>query len=362
MRRRILTCLIGCGPLLFILSACSSAERIAGFLGLNQASQKPATGVDYATFARGMRPVPGNPDSHLCLARYYQDRGKHREALAEFEKTLAMDPGCAKALGAMGVSYDYLKEFQRASECYRAALRIDPNAAGVYNNMGQSLLLQGSYVSAVEAFKRAAALDGANPRIHNNLGRAHALAGRCDLAIAEFEQGGKGISAEAALSRVLREAEGQPPSKETTAAAEEDGAKGFAARVARRLQERSGGEASRETSTAATAPKTENVAAICVEVSNGNGINHLAENVGGYLRKKGFRVTRVTNAEKFDVAGTCIYYEKNHAQAANLLAGQIPVVSKIRAVPALDVSRVKLKLVLGADMVRYRKEFIGGRS
>ena len=115
--------------------------------------------------------------------------------------------------------------------------------------------------------------------------------------------------------------------------------------------------------TAAEAPQTGGIpAGVCVEVSNGNGINHMARDVGDYLRKKGFRVSRVTNAGKFDVAGTCIYYEKDHAQAANLLAGQMPVVKKKEEVARLDVRQIKVKLLLGADMIRYKKKFTEGRS
>ncbi len=363
LNRKTFKVLIGCGALLLTLSSCSSVEHIAGLLGLRHTNEAAEREENYATFARTARPVQGNPEAHYCLARYYQDRGKHRAALAELEKTIAIDPASAKAFSAMGVSYDYLKEFGRASECYHAALRLDPNAADVYNNMGQSLLVQGNYISAAEAFKKAAALDGASPRIHNNLGRAYAMAGRYDLAIEEFEQAGKGVSAESTLAGVLHEAERQPPSEETTATAAEDGTKRFVARVAGFLQQRSAGETSREANMAAEAPQTGGIpAGVCVEVSNGNGINHMARDVGDYLRKKGFRVSRVTNAGKFDVVGTCIYYEKDQAQAANLLAGQVPVVKKKEEVARLDVRQIKVKLLLGADMIRYKKKFTEGRS
>ena len=366
MNRTMLKGFVGCGALFLTLSACTSAKEIAGFLGIRNTSEKPAPEESYTTFLQTIRPTRGNPDSHYYLARYYQDRGNHREALIEFEKTIAIDPGYVKALNAMGVSYDYLKEFGRASECYRAALKLDPNAAYVYNNMGQSLLLQGNYISAIEAIKKASALEGTNPRIHNNLGRAYARAGRYDLAIAEFEQGGRNVPAESALARVLHEAEGQPPAREVTTAAAGDGTNGFVTRVSKFLQERWEGDVRHETTTLAKVPQepsAEGIAAdVCVEVSNGNGVDGMARNVGDYLRKKGFRVTRVTNAGRFDVAGTRIYYEKDHAQAANLLAGQMPDVGKIEEVPRLDVPRIKVKLLLGKDMIRYRREFAEGRS
>jgi tetratricopeptide (TPR) repeat protein len=366
MNRTILKGFVGCGALFIALSACTSVKEIAGFLGIRNTSEKAAPEERYMTFLRTIRPARGNPDSHYYLARYYQDRGNHREALIGFEKTIAIDPGHVKALNAMGVSYDYLKQFGRASECYRAALKLDPNAAYVYNNMGQSLFLQGNYVSAIEAMKKASALEGTNPRIHNNLGRAYAGAGRYDLAMAEFDQGGRNVPADSTLDRALHEAEGQPPAREATAAAAGDGTNGFAARVSRFLRERSAADVRHRAATLAKVwqePSKEGITAgVCVEVSNGNGVDGMARNVGDYLRKKGFRVTRVTNAGRFDVAGTRIYYEKDHAQTANLLAGQMPDVGKIEEVPRLGAPRIKVKLLLGKDMIRYGREFAEGRS
>ena len=167
-----------------------------------------------ATFARTMRPVKGNPDSHYLLARYYQERGKHWEAITEFEKTLAIDPDNFKVLNAMGVSYDFLKEFERASECYQAALKLNPESANIYyNNIGQSLLLQGKYVPAIEAFRKAAAYDEDFPdaRVHNNLGKAFIMTGQYDLALAEFEKSKGSVSAKSLLDRVMLAAERQLP-------------------------------------------------------------------------------------------------------------------------------------------------------
>jgi hypothetical protein len=39
---------------------------------------------NYSTFAKTMRPTKGTFDSHYYLLTYYQERGKHQEAIIEF--------------------------------------------------------------------------------------------------------------------------------------------------------------------------------------------------------------------------------------------------------------------------------------
>lgn len=360
MNRKILRGFVCCGALVFTISACATVKNVAGFFGILNTSKEQGMEKNISIFARTIRPVRGNPDSHYNLARYYQERRNHGEAIVEFKKTLAIDPGNVKALNALGVSYDCLKEFELAAECYQAALKLCPNSAYIYNNMGQSLILQGKYIQAIEAFKKAAAYDKdfTDVRIHNNLGRVYAMIGQYDLALAEFERGSKGVSADFVLDRVLRAVGGQPPVPETLAAVSGDEVKAFSARVSKFLQERSLDSVRHEIVTASPAPQeqpTVDVIAenVCVEVSNGNGVEMMARNMRDYLNKKGFRVSRVTNGIK--MAQTHIYYEKGHAQEAKVLAGQMPVVVKIKEMSSLDVPRIKVRLLLGKDMVRHMR-------
>lgn len=357
MSRKIFKSFIcGCA-LVCAISACATVKNFTGFFGFMNMGRKQVTEKNLTTFAHTIRPVSGNPESHYLLARYYQERGNHSEAIIEFEKTLAIDPGNVKALNAMGVSYDYLKEFERASGCYQAALKLDPDSAGIYyNNMGQSLLLQGKYMPAIEAFKKAAACDKdfPNTRIHNNLGRAYALAGRYDLAVAEFERISGIISAEALLDRILLTAEKPPPDSVAMAATAEEETKTFIARVSRFLQERAENNVRDKNMMSAQAPQKppnpELAADVCVEVQNGNGVDFSARNMRDSLIQKGIRVTRVTDG--IHVQQTCIYYEKGYAEEAKALAGQIPVVAKLKEVQSLEPPRIKLRLLLGKDMVR----------
>jgi tetratricopeptide (TPR) repeat protein len=225
---------------IFTLAGCATMKNSASFFGTLNIGRYWSERTLQSFFDK-VRPARGNSEAHYLLARYYQQRGKHAEAIAEFEKVLAIEPGHAKALNAMGVSYDHLKDFTRAFDCYQAALILDPDSANIYyNNMGQSLLMQGKFIPSIESFKMAAAYDEdfPDPRVHNNLGRAYAMIGYLELALAEFELAGGREYAEQTLGRILAGIEQHRPQTAAMAVTDRDSAtKEFYARVFQYLRE-----------------------------------------------------------------------------------------------------------------------------
>jgi tetratricopeptide (TPR) repeat protein len=334
-------------------------------------------------------------------------------------------------LNAMGVSYDYIKEFDKASRCYEAALRLDPESANVYfNNMGQSLFEQGKYDQAIEVFKKAASYDEDYPdsRIHNNLGRAYTMIKRYDLAMTEFEKGSGKASAESVLNRVLdiagenfsgtdkvasvREDEIKefeemvkkfnrnshvnekqllatgtvdvaavdkpkplpvtfanigPVSHEKTKTlpasgnadlSKVDENKAFSARVSDFLQNRNIAKNNIHNEYVASvesqkAQKASGAANVCVEVLNGNGVKLSASNMRDSLIRQGFRVTRVSDG--INVMKTYIYYATAYDDAAKMLDKEIPVDVTLKEVASLEVLRIKLRLLLGKNMVNHTR-------
>jgi tetratricopeptide (TPR) repeat protein len=91
-----------------------------------------------------------------------------------------------------------------------------------------------------------------------------------------------------------------------------------------------------------------------IEISNGNGVRHMARNVGIYLNPKGFRTTRLTNADHFNYPETKIYYKKGYRQAALRLAEEIPGRQEDANVIELDqIKRRAIKVLIGKDIVPF---------
>ena len=418
----ICLCLAG-GSFLFFIISCSTIlspgeTKIAGFVS-------------------NVRPARGNPDSHYLLAGYYQERGRHKEAIEEFKKVLLIDPGYVKAYNGMGVSYDMLGDFPRAIECYNYALKLDPNVGYVYNNLGYSYLLQGNLDDAITALTRAIVVNDQDKRFHNNLGLAYAEKGQYDLALAEFKLASdeakahynmaqlyfkKGLFEEAkshyamalkinpsltivrtglkaadALARIFEpipnkaepkrlvipdqpivrtaEMEKPVPSDQSATVNSESGKEvvynpstdegSETNQLASRVQPPM--PIDKEEQTVSIDQGTEikqltSLKNVGIEISNGNGARRMAKKVGDYLKERGLKVTRLTNANHFRHSGTKIIYQKEYDKAAEQVAEHLPVYRAKEEIERFDRPNIRVKILIGKDLVPHHKIFENGKT
>jgi len=101
---------------------------------------------------------------------------------------------------------------------------------------------------------------------------------------------------------------------------------------------------------------------MAIEISNGNGVNKMARMVGDYLKGKGFRVTRLTNAAHFNHADTKIFYQKEYHDGADQVAEQLPVFRSKGETENFDRANIKIKILIGKDLVPYYKLFQNGKK
>ena len=90
-----------------------------------------------------------------------------------------------------------------------------------------------------------------------------------------------------------------------------------------------------------------------IEVSNGNGVNGMASRVANYLRKKGFKVSRLNNANSFNHVTTKIFYYNGHLQDVHRLLQEIP--AQLDAKNIIELQRLgnRIKILIGKDMIPY---------
>lgn len=402
------------GSLLVFATSCSTMRTIwswpKSFFEGTKANHKDK---EVAQFLSTVRPSQGNPDSHYLLACYYQERGNHQQAIEEFEKVLLIDPGYFKAYNGMGISYDLLGNFPGAVEAYEAALLLNPSLDFVQNNLGYSLFLQGDLDKAIAAFKKAIALNEREQRFHNNLGLAYAEKGQFDLAMAEFKLGGDeakahynlaqfyykkgwygeakshyaqalklnpsstiiktGLEATGSLASIFqpatRKAKAEGPVVPAPATSQEIRKQESETAVSLRpttlgeekivrdspqvlIHTVTGLEETKETLKPNNSPKP-----VGIEISNGNGVNRMAGRVGNYLQQRGLKVVRFTNADRFNYAGTKIFYQKGHHESAKRVAEQFPALQNMEELKKLDRSNIQIKVLIGRDLIPHNKLF-----
>jgi Flp pilus assembly protein TadD len=380
--------LFGVTFLIFMMS-CSSTQNILGWPKSYDSRDNKIFG-----FLSNVRPHQGNPDSHYLLACYYQERGRHKEALEEFRKVLLIDPGYVKAYNGMGVSYDLLGDFSKAIEYYHITLELDTNLDYVYNNLGYSYLLQGNIDEAIVALKKAIDLNDKDKRFHSNLGLAYGEKGEFELALGELKIANiandeadvhydmaqlyfkKGLFDEArshygmalkqnpsltivrtglkAADALVRIFEPIPVKVEPNQLIVPDQPKD--------AEETRSPEKEASTVSTKTPFETSQNGKLAIEISNGNGVNKMARMVGDYLEGRGFRVTRLTNAAYFNHTKTKIFYRKEYHDAADQVAEQLPVFQSKEETEGFDRANIAMKILIGKDLVPYYKLFENGKK
>ena len=398
--------------LLFTFSSCSTAYFLTnrGRSDINRTQRYNITEKDLTQFTSSLRPRKQDLDALYRQACHFQRLNKHKYALQVLEELILAEPAHFKAYNALGISYDRLGDHLRAIEAYKMALRLKPDLAYVQNNLGYSYLLQGNLEAAMHAFNKAIDLDGGNARYHNNLGLAYSKKGLYDLALIEFEAAGNEAKAHYNVAKIYhrrgRHKEAQihlakasqlepyPTATKkvvssdrahaeiTMAGADkadkiekdtrqhssyhieidDQGRKKVRFKIKTDNSQLVAIKNSNNNSDIFTAKKElkthdsekENyLKDFEVEVSNGNGVNRMARRVGNYLRNKGLNVTRLTNAKNFNFAETRIYYHDDYLQDAFEVARQIPGYQQMEEIEEFGRQAIKIKLVIGKDIVPY---------
>jgi Flp pilus assembly protein TadD len=374
---KLITLTLLCCTCVYLVPACSTGKPLTVFSDIRGTveSQSPMTDENLWRLMSQLRPHPGNAEAHYQLGYWYQERSRHQEAIKEFKKAIYIKPNYTEAYNGLGVSYDWQGDYAAASDAYRMALKLNPNLGHIYNNLGYACILQGKNAEAVETLKQAIALGCDNKQTHNNLGLAYGLSGQIELAMQEFEHTGSKAFAHTLVAKIYYDKGQFDEAKEQYAKALEldpDSAlsqKGFEVSAllnrfgavlteVKRMVAMPGRPAKTETSRDAS----QSFANVNMEVSNGNGVDHMAKNIARYLKEQGFMVVRLTNADNFGYRETTLLYRPEYAEATRELAEHLPGIPTLKEVKKLDRPDVGIKMVLGRDLAPTKALLQGRKS
>ncbi len=119
---------------------------------------------------------------HYMLGCTLQDLFRLEEAIAAYQKALALDPGHAKAANNLGSAQEYLGQFDQAADSYGRALRSDPKLANALYNQANLEKRHGRYKAAEIGLRQALALEPGHADWHCCLAESLQLQLRHDEA------------------------------------------------------------------------------------------------------------------------------------------------------------------------------------
>ena len=128
------------------------------------------------------RPL-SSAESLADAGQAFASQKKWAEAIAAYERSLALNPRQGLTCGALAYCYEKSERFSEAIDAYQRAVALMPDSLALTFNLGNVLRTEGKLKESEEAYRRALALEPTHVLTWNNLGLTlHAL-GRYDEAI-----------------------------------------------------------------------------------------------------------------------------------------------------------------------------------
>jgi superkiller protein 3 len=140
-------------------------------------SGQPARAIELLETTAG-----DDPDALVALGNAYTLASRVPEALATFERLLALDPANALAYENVGAAQLRSGDLAGAEQSLRRAIELDAQLAGAHTALGVVLAGTGRRGDAIDAWRRAVAIDPNELNALFNLTINLSAAGRVDEA------------------------------------------------------------------------------------------------------------------------------------------------------------------------------------
>jgi len=103
----------------------------------------------------------------------YSQLEKYKEAIADLNKALEIDPKISSAFSFRGQAHFELGNYQQAINDYNKAIELNPKSAWAYYNRGLAYVNLGNYQQAIKDFTKTIELNPKNSMAYNNRGTAY---------------------------------------------------------------------------------------------------------------------------------------------------------------------------------------------
>jgi Tfp pilus assembly protein PilF len=113
---------------------------------------------------------------------------KHEDAIREFKKILATDPGFVTARINLALAYYFLNDSRNAVSEAREALKISPSSPHANYVLGATLKKEREYQEALKAFSKILETDSGEPISNIQIGQVYSQLQQYDRAIEAFKR------------------------------------------------------------------------------------------------------------------------------------------------------------------------------
>jgi tetratricopeptide (TPR) repeat protein len=165
---------------------------ILGLAVLALAARTVARNEDYRSdlsiWRSAVENWPANPRAHNNLGNALANAGRLREAIAQDEEALRLEPDFPEAHNNLGLALASGGRFTEAIAQYKEALRLKPDFSQAYNNLGIALEGEGRLPEAIAQYEQTVRLRPDSADAHYNLANALVKAGQILEAESQFQE------------------------------------------------------------------------------------------------------------------------------------------------------------------------------
>jgi len=136
----------------------------------------------------GRKLATGGQNERKWLMRAFAlENSKDWQGLLDWcQKWTKNEPNYDFAWFFLGLSYQYLEQYNTAIGAYRQSLRINPESASTWYNLGTTYSELNRHIDAIDAYRQALRIDPEKAEAWNNLGIAYYYLERYDEAIEDI--------------------------------------------------------------------------------------------------------------------------------------------------------------------------------
>jgi tetratricopeptide (TPR) repeat protein len=124
-----------------------------------------------AHYQKALAIQPDHAKAHYNLGNALAAQSKLDEAIVEFQKALAIQPDQPEVLNNLATALLRNGQVDEAIIQFRKTLAIQPGLAGAHNNLGAALFKKGLMNEAINSFQKALAIQPDSGDAQNNIAR-----------------------------------------------------------------------------------------------------------------------------------------------------------------------------------------------
>ena len=141
-----------------------------------------------ASYQKAIALDPDDTTAYYNIGITYQALKRYDDAIASYQKAIVLDPDYAMAYNNLGNTYKALKQYDDAIASYQKAIALDPDYAMAYNNLGNTYSDLKQYDDAIASYQKAIALDSDYATAYKNLGDIYHIQDQYENAIASYQK------------------------------------------------------------------------------------------------------------------------------------------------------------------------------